>query len=327
MELLFFLQIALLPWEIISYFERKSEKGRLRIIVFTLLHTLFCSLWFLQNNSSFQSNSTFLFAAGIITIAYTFYYWCIESPIIYLRRHVNVFFGCLLFGYILNTVIQQGVLEGHNWLNHITYAYFQLLAFIFIGGFYLRIIRNRPILSSLEFGVIFSSGLTLILPSAIYFIESSSIHYLLYNAIYFSVAIGYSVHYIKQSRLEEIENRELLRIIALQEEKSIALNSRNEEQCMVIQELNEELEQFKQPDKRKELLILEFDKYDLTPKEKTVAILLLEGKSNTEIASIENVSEGTIRSHAMKIYSKTEITGNKKEKVLKFRNKFNHLDQ
>jgi DNA-binding CsgD family transcriptional regulator len=263
-----------------------------------------------------------IFALGILTAVYSFYYWCTETQIENTKRLVGIFSISLVLGYLIHLTAQSSFWGDSNWQNYLTYTYFQVLALTSISAFYLRLYKTKLGFTFLDFGIVLSSGSALILPSLMFFIESTMIHYLMYNSIFFAVAIGYSLSHVRQSRLEEKENKELLRIIAIQEERSIEMNSRNEEQNLVIQELNEELEQFKQLEQRKEQLLLEFAKYDLTPREQTVALFILEGKSNREIADIENVSVGTIRTHAMKVYSKTGITGNKKEKLLKIQDKF-----
>ena len=55
----------------------------------------------------------------------------------------------------------------------------------------------------------------------------------------------------------------------------------------------------------------------LTPKEKRVAMLLINGKSRNEIARVLGTSENTVKTHAQKIFKKTQVKS-QKELMIKF---------
>lgn len=53
----------------------------------------------------------------------------------------------------------------------------------------------------------------------------------------------------------------------------------------------------------------EFDKWDLTEAERSVALMLLKGLSHRKIATGRGTSEGTVRQQALAIYRKAGLTG------------------
>ncbi|MGI6604839.1 MAG: response regulator transcription factor [bacterium] len=57
-------------------------------------------------------------------------------------------------------------------------------------------------------------------------------------------------------------------------------------------------------DTRRKLKKLAADKIDFTPREQEIAVLMVEGLSNREIASHLNLSEGTVKNYISVIYSK-----------------------
>jgi DNA-binding CsgD family transcriptional regulator/outer membrane murein-binding lipoprotein Lpp len=54
---------------------------------------------------------------------------------------------------------------------------------------------------------------------------------------------------------------------------------------------------------------LQFERWELTPAEKAVALLLLKGLSHKEVASLREVSETTVRQQARAIYRKAGLAG------------------
>jgi DNA-binding CsgD family transcriptional regulator len=54
---------------------------------------------------------------------------------------------------------------------------------------------------------------------------------------------------------------------------------------------------------------LQFERWQLTPAEKAVALLLLKGLSHKEVAGLREVSETTVRQQARAIYRKAGLTG------------------
>jgi DNA-binding CsgD family transcriptional regulator len=53
----------------------------------------------------------------------------------------------------------------------------------------------------------------------------------------------------------------------------------------------------------------QFDRWNLTPAEKEVALLLLKGLSHKEIAEVRSVSDATARQQARSIYKKGGLSG------------------
>jgi len=53
----------------------------------------------------------------------------------------------------------------------------------------------------------------------------------------------------------------------------------------------------------------QFDRWQLTPAEREVAMLMLKGLSHKEIAAVRDASERTVRQQARAIYSKANLSG------------------
>ena len=53
----------------------------------------------------------------------------------------------------------------------------------------------------------------------------------------------------------------------------------------------------------------QFDRWDLTPAEKDVALLLLKGFSHKEVAELRGRAERTIRQQALAVYRKSNLSG------------------
>lgn len=53
----------------------------------------------------------------------------------------------------------------------------------------------------------------------------------------------------------------------------------------------------------------QFERWDLTPSEKEIGLLLLKGLSHKEVAYIRNVSEATARQQARMVYKKAGLAG------------------
>ncbi len=53
----------------------------------------------------------------------------------------------------------------------------------------------------------------------------------------------------------------------------------------------------------------QFDKWELTPAERDVALLQLKGLRHKEIADLRNTSERTVRQQALSIYKKAGLSG------------------
>ena len=50
-----------------------------------------------------------------------------------------------------------------------------------------------------------------------------------------------------------------------------------------------------------------FDSFDLSPREKETALLLILGRTNAEIGKELYISENTVRSHIKSIYRKADV--------------------
>ena len=58
-----------------------------------------------------------------------------------------------------------------------------------------------------------------------------------------------------------------------------------------------------------QLVVDQFEAWGLTPSEKEVALFMLKGFANSEIAKLRNTSEGTIKAQATAVFRKAGVTG------------------
>lgn len=312
-----------------SYFERKSDPRRFRTLLHAIIHLAFNSVWILTITNCFNGiifeGSLLLMA--IITATYSFYYWQSEFQIENNRRKSIGLFSHLIFASLVYSILQQLPLNEWHWSYFALYAYVQLTVLFFIIGFLIKLTSHDEKPPLLGNSIYLVSAVGCIIPIVVFFSNSFLLDYILCNSIFFFVALAYRINHVHQMRLEESENKDLLEIIASYEKESDQMTALFEEQKMKIFLLRGKLDTIKSNDESKRTLEQVFDSYELTPREKEVAVLLLYGKSNQEIANMEgaNVQVVTIRTHGMKIYMKLGITGAKKDK--QFRKKFGHYLQ
>jgi DNA-binding NarL/FixJ family response regulator len=79
-------------------------------------------------------------------------------------------------------------------------------------------------------------------------------------------------------------------------------------------ELNAEYQSWREKNKKTlqdmhSVITEQFDRWELTPAERDVALLLLKGLSFKDVADLRGSAEKTIRQHALKIYQKSGLPG------------------
>lgn len=79
-------------------------------------------------------------------------------------------------------------------------------------------------------------------------------------------------------------------------------------------ELNAEYQSWREKNKKTlqdmhSVITGQFDRWELTPAERDVALLLLKGLSFKDVAELRGSAEKTIRQHALKIYQKSGLPG------------------
>lgn len=97
------------------------------------------------------------------------------------------------------------------------------------------------------------------------------------------------------------------------------INWRKINEALVVEknsylQLNAEYQEWKKKNQKtlsdmQNVIAEQFSKWELTPAEKDVALLLLKGAAFKEIAEVRDSSEKTIRQHALKIYQKSGLPG------------------
>lgn len=320
--ILFGFQLLVLPWELISYYARKSDKARRRNLVHSLLFILLNFLWLLSQTNLVKGAmfEGVLVLTGFLTGAYSFHYWHVELQLKKSVKNPIILLTLLFFAYVAYSLLQQFSFDKLHWAYFSLCLFSLLVTIYFIGGFIIQIRTLEEKAPFLKNAIITASIMACIVPFVFLAFNSFTLHFIVVNVGFSCITLAYIFNYVRQIQLEALENRDLLEIIATYEKESDQMNAQFKEQNMKIFELSGRLELHKKRGESKRTLEQVLNKYGLTPREKEVAVLLLKGKSNQEIADADNVIVGTIRTHAMKIYKKTGIKGAKKDN--QFRKKF-----
>ncbi len=308
--LFFGLQLAMLPREMISYYERRTDSLRLRIVFHTGLHLLFNSIWLLSLSDfarDFMLDRALLIV-GSITASYTFYFWQTEFQLKNrVRKSVLLFVQLILLSLIYILIERIGVSQ-YYWMYIALYATVQLSTLYFVIGFFVSISKTNEQPTVLGKAIIFACGLSCFVPLFAFFSNYFLLNYSYLNCIFFSVSLAYTLYAIKQSNLESMENQELFQIIASQELESQHIALENELKSKTIVELKnyiERLEKKEQSEDHVTEVLMRFD--TLTASEFEVAKLLALGYSFQEISEQKHIAPSTVRKHASTIYSKLEV--------------------
>lgn len=323
--LLFLSQLLMLPWGIITYFARSKDKSRLQNLVHTSIFVCFNLLWIINQSvpNIGQTTSISLALLGFITAGYSYRFWHLQLQIDLDKKRTLSFVSLLIFIYVAFTCLQN-LSIGKSHILFVSLCVLSLIiTIIYVGGFILKI-RSLEGDSFLKNAILFSSLIACTVPIVFLAFDSFTLRFIVVNTGFLGITLSNVFSYITITKEETEERKELLALINEQERESEVIYAENEEKTLIIQSLSEELNFLKNRNQNRDVLDNVFDQFDLTPREKEVSFLLLQGKSNQEIANMANpiVSVGTIRSHVHNIYRKTGITGSKKEKVDRFIKKF-----
>lgn len=311
----------MLPRDILYYYERKNDALRLRTLIHTSLHLTFNSVWLFSTTDIAQNIVGFegvLLLVGITTASYSYYYWQAEFHIAERIKKSKLLFIHLALACLGHWLIKQlGAIQTDQ-LYFSFYCLVQLSTLYFTVGLLIKLAKTGERPTILGKAIILVCGLACFVPLLIFYSNSFELNYTYLNLLFICTGLAYSIYSAEQRRLESEENKEQREMLILYEQTSEQMSAEFEKQNQVIADLNEELEAYK----LKRTLQQVFGSYGLTPREKEVAILLLQGKSLQQIANLEKktVTLETVRTHRMKIYHKTGIKGANKD--MQFRKKF-----
>ncbi len=272
-------QAALIPFELIHYLARKSESSRLRFFTLSILSLLLNLTIVLSVNISGEEEQYFGYIPRLVsvaTIAYTFYYICVEQQLKTSKREMLKLIALLVITYSLETYL---IINAFNdWIvSTVNTLLFEVIVILFS----LKILRynkpSKPRLSGLGIASICVVFITFIIPLVLNFGETQFIRATVLNIPFFILATVYIYEHIKHAQIEEdlISNHTFV----------------------VSQSLHE----------RYQIQELLHDNRKLSVREKEIVVLLLKKLSYTEIGDQLNISPATVRSHAKTIRMKLGV--------------------
>lgn len=289
------LQLLLLPFQIFTYFARRTDKTRLRFLLLTLSFLLFNSAWIINLIVPFEYHfisEEVLLLIGILLGVAVYSYLSCELKIKLIGQGLrNTLLIILVIETLRQTSVNFEITDKSNliqflfaFLLTITTAVFSFKAFKKI--FFLKNTTYPMSVSGL--GVLIIASL---MPIITFFVDYQLIKLFIVNLAFVFIVSAYFRHYFAQVTVEN----EIYQVGEYFSHLNLG------ERFLRIPKTS--------------------NRYNLTVREIEIGLLLLEGKTYKEIAQLSNVAETTIRSHASNIYSKTGITGAKR--LAQFKDKFN----
>lgn len=302
------IQLLVLPWEVISYFARQSDKSRLRILTYTAIHLLFSVFWILKNFTAYDAVfEGLLVGTGIFLAAYSFYFWNKEFQLDRAKHKAIVLFAHSSFAFLGYLLFDQ-LLEDIPWGKLTCYLYIQSVVIYFVFHFFKQAFSQIDKAYPLRNAYVVASLSLLAIPFMLFFIQSFTITFVMINVGFLFITFTYIAGYIKDSRLETIELKEQLETIASQELESQHITLENQQQSEEIEELKTYIKTLENKEQSEEYVIeilLQFD--SLTTSEFEIAKLLALGYSFQEIGEQKNIARATARKHASTVYSKVDV--------------------
>lgn len=275
--LIYGLQVALLPFQIISYLSRSIDKSRLRFLIFNLLFIGLNSIWVLPESSlseAFGGKSIILIFGGTGLFLYVHYYIYTELAIHWKPRRAWMLFSALATGLLLSEIFNKSLL-GKFYYELTFYLLFQVIIILVVVNTIRIIHSNSEKYTPFFYAAFITSILSAFIPYILYSLDIVFLKIITVNLVYISITTAYLWHHISQMRLE---NMSLGKVRYF---SKLSLNQRYLSKPEVFYDVK------------------------LTSKEDEVATFILEGLSNAEISNRMFIAESTVRKHISNIYSKT----------------------
>lgn len=279
--IMFGLQFILIPFQLISYFSRRSDKKRIRFLTLTVIYVLFNILW-ITNSIGLRFNllsEISLFIIGLITIGYSCFYWLKEFDLTLTHKKAKL----VLFHFSVILVLQSlTVYTGffqYFWCYFALILYSEIVAIYFVRDIFRAFKKNsKAELNSLSYSILIASVIACFTPLVLFFIESFTIEYIAINSGFFFIASAYLRQYV--------------------------LN-RQTEWSLMDQFVNNDSEQAQHDEYIKERI----RQYStLTPREVEVAQLMFQNLMWKEISGLLKIEESTARKHGANIYAKFNVS-------------------
>lgn len=289
--LFFVLQVFLIPVQLYSYLVLKIDKTRLRFLYLGVSIVSFNALWVLTKlylDVPSQFSSLILAYAGIFLVAH-FYYYITKELGLHSKRFSTLSLLTLL---ILTELLRDSSLiavsaEFAVYAKFLFFIVFQTIAIVY-GTRLLRLVfaSTKQKRSPFENASTIALSIAMFLPVIIFHVKVTSLYNLMVNGIVLLIAIAYFKHFIIKLKLEK-------RIF----NHSKDLGNNLQEQFVRV------------PDT--------FFDYDLSSREREIAIYLLKGQSYEDIAKKLYRTPGAMRKQGSKVYQKAGV-----KNLDQFRKKF-----
>lgn len=271
-----FIQLVLIPNQIISYISRRNDPTRKRFLILSVVFLSFNLLW-IGSSVFFNSHEheQMLKIFGLLLIGVIHNYLQKETRIADRRFSTGKLIILISTIYLLDFIFINKslgfMIPDHKWIIAIL---LELIVALFSSRILIRLIRFKHWQSPMSISSMVVCVLAFISPIIYVLIENEAIHTLVTNLIYFIIAGAYLKHHIKQLKLET----KLVKYNSLLFSGSLTDRTRME--------------------------VLVKEKIDLTRTQITVLNLLLQNIEHQEVAERLYISYEAARKHASNIYKK-----------------------
>ncbi len=293
--ILFTLQVLLLPAQIYSYLELRIDRTRLRFLIVAASFVAFNALWLaieLCTQIDAHVGECLLIYSGILLISLTYYYISRELGLP-LNKYSVLRLLLLLLG---SELLRESALhivtdEFLNYSSLFFFIVFQIIAAV-VGTRLLLLLfrRDQTERSPFANAAIGSVVILMFLPLVLFHVQVQSLYNVMLNSAFALIAFAYFKHFVIRLKLQK---------------KMFPPTG------FIGENLQEQF--VRVPDV--------FFEYDLSARERQIAIFILKGMSYEEIATKLFRSPGAVRKQGSKAYAKAGV-----KNLQEFRKKFEFVD-
>ncbi len=279
---IYLIQLLLLPSQIISYLIRRTDKTRLRYLLFLLSFIVFNSLWILIGNLGFSNNSlsvSILQLSGVGLLVFAYFYIERELGIFKSIRQLYLLgFTSTVFIFIL--WVSESYVDQSSSIQKGVFALISMFGLTYFTSSSIRelirsnLSKRNPILIA---GLLTLSQIT-IAPIVLFYVEETYIKNIYVNSIFLFVSFAYLKQYITHLLFEHDQNKS-----------------------------NSHLNELNLSERFRENIGL-YVNYGLSPRECEIAEMLLSGLSYQEISEKLNRTHDAMRKHGSNIFKKVGVS-------------------
>lgn len=272
-----FLQVIVLPSQLINVVVRRGDQTRIRFLLLTglfLSFNLFSILLVHFSGDPFSLSNLSLRLMGLIVLVFTYHYLGKET-----QAFNSSAWATKLFIVLSCAGLFEELLYGH-WASIFSRILFVGIALFFSVTLMKNASKGRNGTSPIYYGALLATTMSCLIPIISVLIESNTLELICFNLIYFNIGITYFIQHVKQLKLEST---------------IVKVNSLLYSSTLV---------------ERNELSALKPDKVVLTKRETEVLNLLLQNLDHQQIADALNMNYDNARKHASNIYSKFGVSSN-----------------